>query len=321
MKDLLNKKNILFIAPIFYDYHSIIENRLISWGARVEFYPERPYNWVYSFFRFISKRLLGTYQERYYNSILKNVELQSFDYLLVIKGSEMPVSFVEELKKRSPNIQSILYEWDSLATINYRSLIPIFDKVFSFDFEDCQCEDKITYLSLFCSEDLISGYEVDNYEFDLFFVSSYSYERYLDLLKIIQLSRDCKFTLFYRLIIPPRKYYKEKYLLFRNLDYNLLCFSSLQRKEYLNYFFKSKIVVDSSHSNQSGLTMRAIETIATGKKLITSNSRVKQIFSKQNSNCEIGVGEDQIKRLLQDNSRRVVDYSFSLENWLISIFK
>ena len=49
---------------------------------------------------------------------------------------------------------------------------------------------------------------------------------------------------------------------------------SLSHKEILNYFARALCIIDFPSSFQTGLTMRTFETLAAGKKLITTNKYI-----------------------------------------------
>lgn len=315
-------KRVILISPIFYDYHTQISNRLTEWGAEVYFFPERRYDWKYSALKNLSQKLVASYQRKHYDEILKDLSTSQFDYLFVIKGSEMPIDFVGRLKQFSPNIKAVLYQWDSLNVIDYKYLIPSFDKVYSFDFNDVEKTSGVEYISLFCTDEMFVDNPNQQYHWDLFFVSAYSYDRYNELLKIIQLAHECNKTLYYRLLITPRKYFKEKYIYLRPLQKTLLSFEPLGRKEYLEAYFKSGIIIDYCHTQQSGLTMRSTEAIGSGKKLMTTNPHIKEVSDKSDGIIyEIGIGKEQINSLLVNTKAIKPNRTFSLDNWIQNIFR
>ena len=47
MDNVLESKDVLFIAPAFYEYHSKIQNTLQEKGASVSFFPEMEYTVVF----------------------------------------------------------------------------------------------------------------------------------------------------------------------------------------------------------------------------------------------------------------------------------
>ena len=103
----LSNKKILFIGPVFHDYHSAIIKKLEELDAEVSFYPERKYNVTFKLFNTFCKSLLTRYQQKHYSEIIDKVKNSEFDYLLVIRGYMMPVSFLEKIKMLFPKMKTM----------------------------------------------------------------------------------------------------------------------------------------------------------------------------------------------------------------------
>ena len=173
----LNDKKILFICPIFYNYHQLIQTKLIESGAEVIFVPEREYSIKFSivnnFFPFYLEQL----QQNYFNTIQNSIENKTFDYLFVIRGFKLPEKFLNYLKIRNPMIKLIMYQWDSNANNPYFDSIKKYDKVFSFDYLDCNLNNNVINLPLFYTDD-IHELQVNQskikIEYDYFFFGSFN---------------------------------------------------------------------------------------------------------------------------------------------------
>ena len=136
----LENKSILLISPSFFGYEKSIKQRLLEVAERVDYFDERPANtfWSKALVR-INRNLVSCHISQYYDSIYESIRNQVYDYVLVINVEAMPISFLEKLKKSNPCAVFLLYMWDSILnkknTINY---LPLFDRIFSFDSEDCR---------------------------------------------------------------------------------------------------------------------------------------------------------------------------------------
>ena len=170
----LQNKKVLLIMPVFYNYHNLIKHQLIDYGAKVSFYPERKDSYLFTFYNNFNQKLLRNYQEKHYNSILEEVDNSKFDYLFVIRGFMLPEFFLEKIKKINPNIKMIMSQWDAERENPYFHLIKSFDKVFSFDYEDCKQNQKLIHRPLFFTED-VEKYKQDNHKiiYDYFFMGAY----------------------------------------------------------------------------------------------------------------------------------------------------
>lgn len=273
---LINKK-ILFIGPKFHDYHTTIIEKLEDKQAVVFYYPERKYNLFFKIINNLNRKSLQQFQNWHYRIILKQVKGIQFDYLLVIRGYMMPPSFIVALKANLPNINTIMYQWDSDKSNPYSHLIPYFDRVLSFDSFDCATIKSISYLPLFYSNEIknirVNIQSYDN-QYDFFFIGWYMPERYKALMAFKQFCEDNNYRIKEYIYIHFTSYIKEK-LKGVTLDKSVLFFKPLKRKQYLNIISKSKALVDVSSVNQSGLAIRIIEALGAGKKVVTNNAKVK----------------------------------------------
>ena len=113
LKDTFNGKRVLFIGVKFYDYHLEIKRKMEEYGASVSFFSERDTSIKYGIVNRLFHSKLDKYQELHYSSVLKKTDQIKFDYLFVIRGFKMPLSFVKTIKKKNPGIKCIMYQWDA----------------------------------------------------------------------------------------------------------------------------------------------------------------------------------------------------------------
>lgn len=321
MQTNLYNKKIAFIGPKFYEYHNIIKGKLEEFGAQVDFYAERKYNFSYSFFNNFSKKALLRYQASHYDAIQKEILLTQYDYLFVIRGCEMPAEFVQAVKSKWPAIITIMYQWDSMKANDYSALIPYFDYVYSFDYLDADNHEKIQYLALFYTSDIRElRQEKHRQEIDFFSISSYRQDRYLYLLKFIDYCEKNNYSLKYHLYIPLTTYIKSL-LKGERLKRSILSFSPVKRSKYLRYIAATKVVVDISPSVQTGLSMRTIETLGAGKKLVTTNKYIlrEKFYSPEQIKLWT---EEKMDNFIQQpfSVKKEIDESL-LDQWLLHIFK
>lgn len=323
MSTFLKNKKILFIGPQFYNYHLLILEKFKFFGCDVTFFSEKNNNLLFSILNNTSKKLLRKYQVYHYNKILKRILNKNFDYLYIIRGFMMPISFLNKLKAIHPNIKVIMYQWDSNKTNEYFQIVSHCDSVFSFDYEDCRLNSKIQYLSLFFTDDIT---EYRNYKseikYDFLFMGSYLPERYDAFLKVREIlsNNNIKFKLF--MFIPKTTYLKE-IIKGKKFDMNIISFKPLNRKDYLYLLFSSKVIIDVSNNGQSGLAMRVIEALGANKKVLTSNlnitkenfynSKRVRIFDTSSNKFPIDFLDVNLEDEFFDD--------YSLNNWLLFQFR
>jgi len=262
---------ILFIGPKFYNYHSLIYQKLTKYG-NVIFFPEKIPNFIFSIFNTLMPSSIDVLQKVYFYYILfKLRNKKNITHLFVIRAYKMPNFFLRKIKANYPDIKLIMYQWDSCKNNNYLDLIPYFDDVFTFDHQDSLNINSLKFLQLFFTDEIKSLREnsyKNIYKYDLLCICSFSTDRY-NLINQLITNEE----LFIKAIvyIPYSTYLKFKYLKGLKLNRDILTFKPIAKEVYLQFLTESNIVIDFSHSTQSGLSMRVIEGLGAGKKIITTN--------------------------------------------------
>lgn len=318
----MEKRKIIFIAPEFYDYHKIITAKLRELFGETFFFPERKTNWLYTILNNIHPKLINLYQKIYFFFIWRQIKKEeNITDLFVIKGDKMPISFIEKLKNKHPNIQTIMYQWDSIKRYPYEYLIPHFDKSYTFDYKDFEQRNDLLFLQLFYTDDIKNIRHSKNpSQYDFFLFNSFTMERYNAIAKILDYCKKNKLTVKQFCYIPFRTFFKYRYLLRIPLDKRLLSFSPMNRVEYIDCLSKCNIVVDINHSAQTGLSMRVTETYGAGKKILTTNKSIEKDPLYNKSWAQIfNINDIEISSFEEDEKESIIDELY-INNWLKTIF-
>lgn len=200
------------------------------------------------------------------------------DTVLLVKGDGMTVEAVRQLRQIAPRARVVAYLWDSLD--NMRGMGPalaLADRVFSFDRGDC-AGFGWSYQPLFARRTASAGASASQPKplWDWSFIGSLHSDRHRVLRALVADN-------------PGLRWFVHCYVqnrivrLFRAIsDRGVLGAGppplSMQVLDYARYAevtAQSRAVVDIEHPAQTGLTMRTIETLIGGKKLITTNAAVR----------------------------------------------
>lgn len=281
MKHNLNGKRVLFFYLSTFNYENEIIWAMEREGAVVDAFNERPTNNVFARILIrLNRNLIGKYISKYYEDIIEKTKDVKYDFIFFIKGESISPAIVQKLRDTHPESKIVMYYWDSIANNqNAKSLLGCFDKVFSFDKNDCKTMN-LKFLPLFYIPQYaeIADKKVQQ-KYDLMFAGTTHSERYEFVNGIAeQITKQggkC-FTWFY---FPSKvNFYKLKFdnPRFRSAKIKNFNFKSMSREELLGYYAESRIQIDMQHPKQTGLTMRTIETLGSKKKLITTNNHVKE---------------------------------------------
>jgi len=281
--DLTGKK-VLFIAPKHYYLEGKIIDYLHMMGAEVTYYPEVVYNRVYTLIRDKTFSPLNKMLDAlYFNKILRNIDKNQYDIFFLIRGGMIDVDFLEKIRNKLPNAYFVMYQWDSVIHNDYKSKIKYFDYSLTFDQVDAQ-KLHIDYLPLFYLQECENIQNMrDNMIFDISFFGTFHSDRLSVIKKVALECKEKNLKFHYHL-------YAGKINIFLLLLRRKISFSDIKYfksygaslSEIIQQYTISKAVLDIEMTNQIGLTLRTLETLGAGRKLLTTNLNVKdsEVFDK-----------------------------------------
>lgn len=314
--------NVIFISPPFFNYEKFIMNELEVLGY-CPCYISGKKGKIGSFFiSFLSLVKQKYIYSRHLFKQLRKIDINKVDLLFVIKGENVSEEHVRYLKSKNPRLKCILYQWDSVNNFDYRNLASVFDKVVTFDFKDAQ-NFHYNYQPLFYTKDI---YPVSNIkeDIDILLIGTYIPLRYQYCKKFNDIAKQLNLRMFSHIFIAFSYYLKCRFFGKNKLDlkeWKDVSMVSIPRKKLIDYYRRSKVILDVSHPEQSGMSMRLIEAYGMNKKVITSN---KNIYLDPNV-CEIqaldcNAGLEEIQRFLNAPSKNYLNReNLSINNWLKSL--
>jgi len=290
-QNLSGKKILLFTPQGKGIYGTAIFNELERKGAEVYIYNERPSTSTLTKIAYrLAGRFLQAHFAKYLNGILKEVKTSDFDYVLIIRGEAFSPKDIKKLRLHFPKAKFILYLWDSLKNNDTRRLFPHFDRVFSFDLEDCKKNPNLIFRPLFFIREYENIADKNQYHNDLVFVGTLHSGRLLLLQRVEKYLKQHGLTVKSYLYFPSRLLYLRKKLTDRSFkgyspgDFN---YKMLPAKEVSRLLAESKVSLDMQGSTQSGLTMRTIEVLGAKRKLLTTNKQIAQYDFYHPENIQI----------------------------------
>ncbi|MEI8596264.1 hypothetical protein [Photobacterium sp. Hal280] len=216
--------------------------------------------------------------ELYFKNAFKNID--DYDLVFFVNPESITPKIINKYIGGACKV--VTYMWDSFKNKpNAIGLISCSDKFFTFDNNDAE-RYKINFLPLFYTDD----FKIDSCNhtevYDVLFIGTAHSQRY-NIVK--RITRNLNAYLFF--YSPSRfVFYFKKYFLgeLKNMPISDISFTSMDKEQVLDKIMKSKSLIDVSHPDQDGLTIRTIESIGSNKKLITTNGNVIKydFFNKNN---------------------------------------
>ena len=341
---------VLLITPEFYGAEKIIKSVLEKSDFEVTWFENRilplDYHGTNSKLKLLRKIyfLLLSPHVSYLRKELKKIDNTKFDILFSINAHLICPFLFRKLKSKNPKLFSVLYLWDSSSMYNWTKELKQFNKVFTFDRAD-SIKYQIEYKANFYIKRSINW--ILEKEYDLFFAGKFSPGRLAVVDKIVKQTEKSGINSFLKLW-TAYKVFLHNHLIYRllkmfnfksswieNYEINFEAIEGILTREYIigkiltyeemqHHLLCSNVILDLPFKRQSGYTHRLIEALANGKKVITTNSSVRnenfynskqiQVIDEQNPEIDCN--------WIKEKSTYPIDNYFldlELSTWLKSI--
>lgn len=322
MKQMHGKK-VLLIAPRFFGYEVEIRNEIERRGAQVDWLADRPFDrsWQSAITRLAPWLLQPLVNRLYLNQLKQSADIH-YNVILVINGQTLAPKVLAEFRRRFPQARVVLYMWDSMN--NRPSVIktlPYYDKTFSFDPESA-FQYGMKLRPLFFTRGFEKPMEQTFYYY-LSFVGTMHSDRYEVIDKLRKQILDNIDSYWYLYLQAPWIYWT--YRIFKNAmrhaKISEFKFTPIDKKAIQEVFANTRAVIDIEHPGQRGLTMRTFEAVGANKKLITTNSSIRQYdFFREDNICVIDRKNPKIPSTFWDAGYQPLSsevyFKYSLAGWL-----
>jgi len=327
--DIIKGKKILLIIPLYYGYDKEIKNELESKGASVFVVYENlddaymRYKIIYRYLKPLKKAAT----ERYYKSRLAALKIL-FDYVFVIRGSSLSEDIIAMIKtKTTGNCRYIMYQWDSIQNnLPAMPYVKHFDVVYTFDDNDAKVFGW-KYLPLFFVDHLANLNTARS--IDLSLVCTMHTRRFTLYKKLKLISEQNQWIMYSHIYMRRIAFLMNRYFLRKSIveeaKLSDMKFHSLSLKETYELYQKSKVIVDYTQPTQTGFTMRTIEALGNGCKLITNNPLIKNADFYDPNNVLVYEGTDvEIPDWFIQTPYNMLDESiyqkYTLTHWVEELF-
>ncbi len=221
--------------------------------------------------------LTTSWGDSYFAGIAMKYRTSPIRDVLVIKGEGLSPAATRNLRATFPQARFTLYFWDSYRNMppDSREKVALFDRSLSFDPHDAQADPRLVYRPLFFIERYAQLPDRAQ-DIDLLFFGTVHGDRYA-VLKRIERAVPAG-TRFEKVL-----YFRARWLYFLNrlADPALwparrgeFIFKPRSREEIAELTARARIVVDIERPIQTGFTIRTIEMLGAGRKLISTNAEL-----------------------------------------------
>ncbi len=278
MKNISLPSRVLLIAPCFFGYENEIAGELMRSGSHVDLLPDRPFvsPLMKSIMRF-RPELGGNYLcDQFFAKRIGEFGRSDYTTILVIQGEGVTANTLMILRKAYPRAKLVFYAWDSIENKPFsRRNLFFYDYCSTFDPIDAK-KYGMFFRPLFYADRFDYPADID-YSYDLSFVGTIHSDRY-KLVKAIFEQLPPETRTFLYLYLQASWMFDLRRLFTKGLDgakrkeFN---FHPLAKEVIQDVFFKSRAVLDIEHPNQHGATMRTIEAIGSERKIVSTNTALR----------------------------------------------
>jgi len=267
---------VLLICPLTFSYHVAISEALQAMGHGVTWWNDKAststgYKLALRLMPGITRRLT----QAHYLKLIAALQTAP-RHILLIKAEGLTDKVVRRLRERFPGASMGLYLWDGVENVKgVERLAPLFDAVSTFDPVDA-CQYGWNYRPLFARNVALTAAPSATKDYDWSFVGTVHSDRH----KVIHRLRShygermrCFVFAYFQspLVLALRKLADPTLWA---APRGTLSTASMAAKDVAQIVARSCAVLDVEHPRQRGFTMRTIETLLAGKKLITTNQHL-----------------------------------------------
>lgn len=329
------KKKMLLIAPVFFNYYKEIIKESELLGYEVDYICDAPSNSnISKAIGRINKNFIKGATSKYFtNTVLPSISNKTYDYVLVVGGMTFAFSpdMVGKIKEMNHNALFVLYQWDSEKNLPYSTGIhKYFDRVFSFDLNDCSNNKMYTFLPLFYTRiyEKIGNELMNDYKYDCSYVGTAHPQKYKDINTMSAALKNIMPKQFIYHYMPSKlKYIYHKLLApeFKNAKFSEFQSEKVPAEKVMQIFRDSKCVLDAPQARQTGLTIRTIECLGARRKLVTTNANINRYDFYNETNILVFDGDINMDSPFFKEGYQELDENiykkYSLREWINVMLK
>ncbi len=267
------KKKILLIGLRYHTYTEDIMTALRRQGHEVTYHDIQPRDLLMKTLRVAAPSWYRRRMDKHHLRIVKATEGQAYDLVLFIQVHQMALPTFQLLRRQQAQAEFVLYNWDSLSNHDYRSHLAFFDRAYTFDPVDAQSLG-IRYLPLFCVPAFLGLAKRQQHQRAIYFVGNIvSIQRYRAIQAFKAYCKEQGITFNSYLACTP---YVVTLLLRAGHWPTDVSTRAIRHDRFIDMIETSVAVFDFANHKQTGYTMRTMENLCAGKKIVTGNPRIAQ---------------------------------------------
>lgn len=326
----LQGKHVLMISPYgtCMHYTQAMKKELESRGAEVRLYDERPSQKALAkIYIYFFCGIAPQYFMRYVEKIIAENEVWQPDVVYIVRGQAFDEKVLKYMRGHFTKAKFIFYQWDPLCGKKIPEILEQYDYAYSFDTDDVKNNPEFKFRPSIFLKEYVEIADKKDFKYDVCFVGTIynnrwgiikRYQDYFDAnnIKSFFYLYMASWLLYFWDFIRRGTFVSPKKMQFKPMTY-------LDNVEMVK---ESKCVLDFVYSKQTGLSMRAFESMAAHRKYITNNAEVKNYDFYNPSNILVvdAQNPDVPKEFIESPFEPVdekVMYKYSIQGFIDEAFQ
>jgi hypothetical protein len=263
----------LFVGLDYHTYTKSLVAEMEMLGAEVTYIDIQPRSLLFKVLRTLAPSAYQRYLDAHHAAAIRASAGIVYDKVVFLQAHQMSLENLTELRRVQSKASFTLYNWDALSNHDYLPQAPFFDRVLTFDRRDADAH-RFGYLPLFCQR-AFQGLRRDRSDPRAIYMvgNIVKPQRYAAVELFRAYCRDNGLTF--------RQFLKISPVVWAQLRRNGtkptgVTFLSIDAAAFSDLVETSSCAFDFANHAQSGQTMRMMESLCAGKKVLTNNAWVKQ---------------------------------------------
>lgn len=270
-----SKKTILFVGLDYHHYTTAILDEIQRQGHLVDYIDIQPRNFLFKTFKTLSGKAYQAYLERYHRTAFEKAASKKYDQVLFLQAHQVSPENLTYLQQSQQGAEFTLYNWDALSNHNYLSRAQFFDRVLTFDPDDAAAHG-FEYLPLFCIRTIQALRHDQSRARSVFMIGNIvNVDRYHAVQKFAAYAQENNIDFTTYLVASPVVITR---MLLKRIWPKGLHLKFISPKIFGEMTEQSLAVFDFANHQQSGYTMRTVENLCAGKKIITNNPLILEDY-------------------------------------------
>ncbi|MFM2056578.1 MAG: hypothetical protein RLY71_963 [Pseudomonadota bacterium] len=266
------KKNILLIGLNYHAYTAEIVRALQSQGHEVHFHDIQPGRFWLKVLRKFAPARYPDALDKYHRSIVAAERDWQADLVLFIQVHQMAQATLAALRQSHPKAEFVLYNWDAVSNHDYQPYLHHFQRVYTFDPQDARVLG-LHYLPLFCIPAFLGLQRRDTTAQSVYTVGNIVNPKRYEAIHAFK--RHCAHQgIGFRTFMVGSTHALTLLLRGGHLPFDV-SLRSIPQADFIRLIETSSAVFDFANHRQVGYTMRTIENLCAGKKIITNNPVIR----------------------------------------------